>query len=358
MNTQRVKWIDMLRGFGIFLVFLGHTTYTNKHLVHYIFSFHMPLFFFVSGVFFKLTDTSGGFRKFFLTRINMRLVPYISFGLLTYCIWLFPLLLKKYGIYQGSHPVPDSLYYKPLVGMLYGIGVNGWLSHNGLLWFLACLFVTEIIFFLMYSTIKTKRTMLLALLVFAFLGYIDSVYLRTQLPFSIDIAFTAVVFYGLGYLLRNYLLSYDFGIGSAFICLLLGLGTGFLNDIIIMNSRSYGNPLLFYVSSLSSIYAYICFAKRIPNNRLISYVGQNSLVFFLLQNVGFLPVNILAYLILRSRLYSIEPNLVYACSYVLLSLLVLFPAVCIINSRVPKITGRPRGKSQNITISKHLEYEP
>ncbi len=344
MNAQRVEWIDGLKGFGIFLVFLGHTTLIGKTVDHYIFSFHMPLFFFISGMFCKVNDMSGSFRKFFLSRINKRIVPYISFGLLTYFIWLFPFLLRNYGIYQGSHPIPDSLYYKPLLGMLYGIGDNDWLPHNSILWFLACLFVTEMIFFIMYSTIKTKRIILLALLIFSCLGYIDSVYSRIRLPFSVDVAFTAVVFYGLGYLLKDYLLKSNFGIGSAFICLLLGLGIGFVNSRIDMNVNCYGNPLLFYASSLSSIYAYICISKRLPSNRIIGYVGQNSLVFFLLQNNGFFAVNILAYLIWQLRPNSIEPNVIFACAYVLLSLLMLCPAVYLINSKVPIITGRSRGK--------------
>ena len=340
MTAQRVKWIDTLKGFGIFLVFLGHTTLINKGVDHYIFSFHMPLFFFISGFFYKVADISGSFRKFFLTRINTRMVPYVSFGLLTYCVWLFPILLRKHGIYQGSHPVPDSLYLKPLIGMLYGIGDKDWLPHNSILWFLACLFVTEIMFFVTNSIIKTKCALMFALLLFALLGYVDSVYSPVRLPFSIDVAFTAVVFYGLGYLLKDYLLSSDFGIGSAFICLLFGLGIGFLNGRVDMNYNCYGNPLLFYASSLSSIYAYICFAKRIPSNRIVSYVGGNSLIFFLLQNIGFFAVNILAYLMLRTRPNSIEPNLIYACSYVLLSLLALFPAVFIINNKIPIMTGK------------------
>ena len=345
MNAKRVAWTDTLKGFGIFLVFLGHTTLINKKVDHYIFSFHMPLFFFISGIFYKVAD-SASFRKFFLKEINVRMVPYVSFGLLTYCIWLIPFLLRKYGVYQGPTAIPDSLFYKPLVGMLYGNGINGWMAHNGILWFLACLFITEIIFFVMNWTIKTKSMMLIALFIFAFMGYIDSIYMPIRLPFSIDVAFTAVVFYGLGYLLKDFLLSSDFGIGIAFSCLLLGLGTGFLNERVDMNYNTYGNPLLFYVSALSSIYAYICFAKRIPINRLINYVGQNSLVFFLLQNLGFLAVNILAYLILRTRPRSIGPNLVYACSYVLLSLLVLFPAVYLINKKVPIITGSVGARKQ------------
>ena len=340
MNAKRVEWIDTLRGFGIFLVFLGHTALTDKHIEHYLFSFHMPLFFFISGFFFRATDVPGSYRRFFLERINARMVPYMSFGLLTYCIWVFPLLLKKYGVYHGTYPVPDSLFCRPLIGMLYGIGDSDWLPHNALLWFLACLFVTEVIFFFIYSNTKSRRTMLLVLLLFGFLGYIDSVYSPMRLPFSADVALTAVVFYGLGFLLKDFLLNSDFGVSSAFVCLLLGVGIGFLNSRVDMNYSCYGNPLLFYTSSLLSIYGWICLAKRIPGNMLIGYVGKNSLSFFLLQDTGFFLVNILAYLIFRARPHSMEPNTIYAHCYVLLALLAIFPIVFMINSQIPMMTGR------------------
>ena len=41
----------MLKGIGINLVVLGHTT-CNVELGNWIYHFHMPLFFFLSGVFF------------------------------------------------------------------------------------------------------------------------------------------------------------------------------------------------------------------------------------------------------------------------------------------------------------------
>src|SRR5208337_2088697 len=269
---------------------------------------HMPLFFFISGVLFKTPDTSRSFRKFLFTRIKARMIPYMSFGLLTYCIWLLPLLLRKHGIYHGSEPFPDSLYYKPLIGMLYGTGE----PYNGILWFLPCLLITEILFLVISATATTKHTMLLALLLFAFCGYIDSIYIPFRLPFSINIAFSAVVFYGVGYLLKDYLLEYDLGIRSAVLCLLFGLCIAFLNARADMNCRCYGNPILFYASSLSTIYAYMCFSQLIPSNRGIRFVGQNSLIFFLLQSVGFAVINIFAYVIFGRRPNHIEPNLIYA----------------------------------------------
>lgn len=55
MNNNRLEYIDKLRGFAIFLVVLGHIylPYTDeggRHpIAEMIYSFHMQLFFFISG---------------------------------------------------------------------------------------------------------------------------------------------------------------------------------------------------------------------------------------------------------------------------------------------------------------------
>ena len=58
-GTDRIEWIDIAKGFGILLVILGHTiAYDCSHIVYNsIYSFHMPLFFFLSGVMSKKENT-------------------------------------------------------------------------------------------------------------------------------------------------------------------------------------------------------------------------------------------------------------------------------------------------------------
>ena len=53
---NRILWVDAARGIGMMLVVLGHaisdTTMDNpllSRLFYFIYSFHMPLFFFISG---------------------------------------------------------------------------------------------------------------------------------------------------------------------------------------------------------------------------------------------------------------------------------------------------------------------
>ena len=51
LNVKRIEWIDVCKGLGIFLVFIGHTNVSQLSctLYDWIYSFHMPLFYMLSG---------------------------------------------------------------------------------------------------------------------------------------------------------------------------------------------------------------------------------------------------------------------------------------------------------------------
>lgn len=49
MKSEQWKWVDIAKGIGIILVFLGHFNIPDT-LRAEIYTFHMPLFFFLSGV--------------------------------------------------------------------------------------------------------------------------------------------------------------------------------------------------------------------------------------------------------------------------------------------------------------------
>ncbi|HFO9614052.1 TPA: acyltransferase family protein, partial [Escherichia coli] len=52
MNANhRLEWIDSLKAVAIFWIYLGHFGDNAKQLYPFVFSFHVPLFFFISGIF-------------------------------------------------------------------------------------------------------------------------------------------------------------------------------------------------------------------------------------------------------------------------------------------------------------------
>ena len=122
LEYQRVEWVDMAKGMGIFLMVIGHTG-IPKFASQWIYSFHMPLFFFLSGYFF----TSGKYSlKVLLQRkFKTMIVPYLFFVLIT---WIGCELLQ-YTLFP-----PHSLWE---------ILTDG---SKGTLWFVYVLFFVEIVF--------------------------------------------------------------------------------------------------------------------------------------------------------------------------------------------------------------------
>ena len=66
VSLNRILWLDALKCFAMFLVIWGHviqygvTDYLENDIHIGIYSFHMPLFFFLSGITLKAYRGGGG----------------------------------------------------------------------------------------------------------------------------------------------------------------------------------------------------------------------------------------------------------------------------------------------------------
>jgi fucose 4-O-acetylase-like acetyltransferase len=91
-SSERVIWLDYAKGIGIFLVVLGHTlrglvgsALPNSALLEaidqWIYAFHMPLFFFISGLFAERLAVKS-LPQIVLNRIQIILYPYILWSVL------------------------------------------------------------------------------------------------------------------------------------------------------------------------------------------------------------------------------------------------------------------------------------
>ena len=112
MTEKRAFSVDILKAFAIFLVVLGHIS--NVEAVRtFIYSFHMPLFMFLSGITFWLSyNKCANPIKYIRKRILSLIVPYCVWGLLSYFI--------KYGnfyiemlFYPFSQAHYDHLWFLP-----------------------------------------------------------------------------------------------------------------------------------------------------------------------------------------------------------------------------------------------------
>lgn len=177
LTQPRLEYIDIAKGIGIFLVVIGHCVKPSSILHSYIFSFHMPLFFFLSGLCFNDTKYST-FIPFLKRRVCTLLLP-----LLYFCI-----IMSILGMVEGSD-------------FLLGKLRNGLFPSNPM-WFLYVLFLCELLYWFINHIAHRTLYRVIILLVCLVIG-VTLDHKGVQLPFSHCTIFAATFFYGIGHLCRG-----------------------------------------------------------------------------------------------------------------------------------------------------------
>ena len=96
-NKKRDPMISIAKAIGIILMVVGHVYDKESWGVHYIYMFHMPLFFVLSGYFFKCPRTKNDMIAFVKKKFVGLYIPYLLWT--TFFILIHNFLLKyKIGI--------------------------------------------------------------------------------------------------------------------------------------------------------------------------------------------------------------------------------------------------------------------
>ena len=259
MPSNRIVWIDWCKGIGILLVLLGHTMRTDLSLV-YIYGFHMPLFFFLSGL--VCNEKKYSWNTFLRSRFNTLVIPYIVFYVLTWLYWLF--------VERSFRPISLE-WWRPLLGMAYGAQWHGLMDHNGILWFLPCLFMTEVLFFAV-SRIDEKWIQSIVVAVLAGAGLM----IKTNLPWCFNIAMVTLQFFWIGNLSRGWLIEKEMTEKVSWQGLFLSLVLIFVylllspvwNNHINIATCGYGNVLGFEILAFIGIAGLVVLCKSLITNRI------------------------------------------------------------------------------------------
>lgn len=291
VQPPRLLFIDAMRGIGILLVVMGHVT-RNSSIYAFIYSFHMPLFFAVSGFLFKPRSISDLLRR----RISTLIAPYVAFASLTFVYWR---LIES--CLRGGNP--------DVFGALFNIiiasgGPERW-SFNSALWFLPCLFVTELAYSLIsvwvtkwckykkYDLRSIRLARLMQLLICIAVG---SVWLigfcgssKPRLPWMVDVMPAALPFFALGALVSTWSdaivrLSSIFERNKIFgICTSL---LGYASLFIIVNDAKisinymeliFPDPAILLLVGCLGVFATYVLASTMSTSRALSYLGRDSL---------------------------------------------------------------------------------
>lgn len=292
-SAPRNATIDIARGIGIILVVLGHnpTVLQDKgELFRVIYSFHLPLFFFLSGVFLKDSAPAGPFA---LSRADALLKPYFVVLVLLGIAHMFA---------PRVFPVTATTPLAYFSGVLYGTtSTVAWTP----LWFLPHLFVASLaaMAILRATQALANRTAWLFLITCALLAagivwmdsfwQIDTTRLHFMgqdklpgLPWSLDLTFFSTACMLAGFLLSKAVTAMRLS-SIAFGAAILAFAAlhGYFDETIDLNLRGYGDPLVCSLQAALGIYIVLCASALLRRyaalRRSLSYIGSASLFILL-----------------------------------------------------------------------------
>lgn len=252
-ECKRIRWIDATRGIAILLTILGHCIGVVESAEYrFILSFHMPLFFFLSGLCVKV---SGGFAGYFKHKVKTILCPQITFCVLQCIMDLIREPSQKLEIIE-----------------------------NLFSWFLVVLFYVSILFYWIYR-MGFQKSRMVRLLTYFCLGILivlmDKWQIQTVL--HLEIIPMAMVFFLLGVhvsILRE--INYKWFAQSWIILIPVLVCCSFWNEPVIMYLNTYGNLILFFVGAFCGIDIACNVGRCMENNKILIWFGQNSIYCFVL----------------------------------------------------------------------------
>lgn len=309
---KRLDYLDMAKGLGMILVLIGHlqgdSIFTFSPYIQplcvYIFSFHMPMFFIITGILLAIKgDELKPFKDIAKRRFRGIMIPYYWFSFF-YILVVVVALIKGEVAYQT---LLVNLWY-----ILSGYGMN-------VLWFLPALYLGELLFIILKRKIRDHRIFLSIVVLSNAIVYVIASILyggtyETALAqrlheFAIVILRPVLVmgFITIGYYVHK-VLSKGSGLAdffnkpelnekgqvtakyrAAYIVLglmLFGVCFAFfrINNGIDFRSMAFRNVFFFFVCSLSGSYGMIVFCKGLPRIRLFCFWGIGSLIFMATHN--------------------------------------------------------------------------
>lgn len=279
--NYRKDYLDIAKGIGIILVVLGHCPQAYNPLMQWIYSFHMPLFFFVSGMVWNRTshEDKGYFNKvFLLDKIKRLIVPCYFWGV----------------IYMILNAVIDKRFsFVNIMYLLYG-SQSGF-SHAGSvtsLWFLPCMFLSVCLFEVI-QTITGKNINKTTLLLISIVSAATGIFLPRisgGYPWSLDVTFLAVAFMLWSCLGKEYfekikkpwILGAVVVIAAILLTLTYRLNLPYVSiNNADMAGRYLGNPLLYLLDAVSGSIAVLSASRLLEKKSVINhgltYLGRKTI---------------------------------------------------------------------------------
>jgi acyltransferase len=368
-SVSRFRFIDIARIYGIVLMYYGHIIESYMKAgsataaIHYkfIYSFHMPLFFILSGYIAKEYVSNTDFGLYLKRYAAARLVPYVFLS----SILIIPTFWTTGNTVGLELPTVE--------GYLKGISATflaGLPYFNIPTWFLICLFVVEMMHYATSRFLTSNSRVILIAIAYYLIGSILAWNAGCLKPtnilsqhgkifpyFMIVEAFTCYSLYLVGvYFRRNNFLvgkipAYKCFLG-ALVCLILIYSTYDLNkgmfaipfyDAVVLFASSHGNLILFPLTAVIGSVMVMLLAKLTTDIEVLIYLGRNTLIIFGLNGVFYHFINDrLAIWLIAQHFDDAMKVLVSGIVIAFTSILLTIPFVFLLNYLTPQLIGKPK----------------
>jgi fucose 4-O-acetylase-like acetyltransferase len=196
---MRTISFDIMKGIGILLMMYCHIVQENYNIIY---SFHMPMFFILSGYFVKDENTSISNLITYIKNRSKRLLLPLIVTLLFLCVWGVILWITK----------DDMSFLKTSFLSIFWLGADILSTPSGnvtiySLWFLISLFWIGLLFNNCRVRYKNLYILISCIILSASTSFIVNFFTIPPLPFSLLQAFTALVFYAIGWYVKRCTIS-------------------------------------------------------------------------------------------------------------------------------------------------------
>ncbi len=328
-ENKRIVWIDQLRGLAFYTVILGHLS-LGESAITWIYSFHMPLFFMISGYTLNISKVyKTGFKECFSKLFKGLLVPYAWMQLICFALRFVVSLIR-------NKPVSVKEY---LFGII--IGHSGYAdAPSNPLYYVLLLFLAQMGLWLLIRVAKGK-TGILALLA-ASLSLLSIFTQNIDLPWHINVVPMAILFILTGrFLMEGYLAIEDRiqrtnKMLYVLFCLIL-IAIGFLlshfNGKISIHGNEYGRSvLIFLLSAVVTSIAFSLLVMLLPGSKVLTFIGRNTLLYMGIHK----PVLLIAESLFRKQ--NDTPEFILIASVV--CFFGLIPVAWLFNRYMPYVCGK------------------
>ncbi len=275
MKKERYLYLDVVKGIAIISVVLGHIILkyeSNNSLCIWLYSFHLPIFFIISGILFALNPQKLviGNKEFILKKIKNLLYPYITFSIIS----IIYLVIKGEGLVSIIKVCINTI-------CLFGYGP---------IWFLPTLLISEILAFFLLK--KARKIKLIFIITITLIIIIMSNLL--QISYWQENIINEMIYKILNLIVRS-LIATLFILGGYYfqkirykiiekpiiyaIILLINIYICQINGLIDIHYCKINNFILFiYTAFTTSISIIIIVEKLCKNEKILSFFGKNSLI--------------------------------------------------------------------------------